>query len=365
MHLIERYSLACGAKINKPEILDHFFPISWEKYICVSSSKNDDPKNYSFWEIVFGICSSVLEKNNIKIVQIGDKDDSKIPSHLDLRGITNSRQNAFLLKNAKAFVGVDGFHCHLSSFYGTTSVSLHPFSFAECSKPYWGPNFPISPERNDLLPPFSHHENPKSINQIKPEIICSKIFQALNIEDQVSLKTIYAGTRCQDECIDIIPEKDSLIKDPRINIRMDKFFSEKNLYSILSRNACEVTTNKSFSLENQFAANISTVNYACDDFDIDFINQLKKLAIKTNLLCSSKENLSRERKKLFDYQIHYFNLQEQAQERKLKAPYHPSELKIFTKKRVLCGDEFYETLFKYTQDEDDFFLDLDWLYCYQ
>ena len=344
MHLIERYSLACGAKIHKPEMLNHFFPISWEKYICVSSSKQDDPKNYSFWDIVFGSCAAFLEKNDIKVIQIGEKSDTKVPSHLDLRGKTNSRQNAFILKNAKIFVGVDGFHSHLSSFYGTPSVSLYPFSFEECSKPYWGPSFPISPERGDQLPPFSHTENPKSVDQIKPEIVASKILEALEIKEEVTFKTIYAGTRCQDECIDIIPAKDSLIRDPRINIRMDKFFNEKNLYSILSRNACEVTTDKSFSLENPLAVNISTVNYVCDSFDLDFIAKLKKLAIKTNLLCSSKENLSEERKKLFDYQIHYFNLEEQAKERKKKAPYHPKELKILSKKRVLCGDKFYESL---------------------
>jgi hypothetical protein len=365
MHLIERYSLACGAKINKPEMLNHFFPISWEKYICVSSSKQEDPKNYSFWDIVFGICSSAFEKNNIKIVQVGDQNDTKIPSNLDLRGKTNSRQNAFILKNAKIFVGVDGFHSHLSSFYGTPSVSLYPFSFVECSKPYWGPSFPISAEREDILPPFSHTENPRSVDQIKPEIVAAKILEALEIKGEITFKTIYAGVRCKDECIDIIPKKNSLVRDPRINIRMDKFFSEKNLYSILSRNACEVTTDKSFSLDNPFAVNISTVNYVCNTFDIEFIAKLKKLAIKTNLLCSSKENLAQERKKLFDYQIHYFNLDEQTKERKAKAQHNTSELKIFTKKKVLCGDEFYGTLFEYTKDENDFFLDLDWFYCYQ
>lgn len=365
MHLIERYALACGAKINKPEVLNHFYPLPFSKYICVASSSSNDPKNYSFWEIVFGFCIEEFNKHDIKIIQIGDSADSKIPNHLDLRGKLNLRQTSFLLKNSLIFVGADGVYSHIASFYGNPSVSLYPFSFAECSKPYWGPSFPIAPDRPNSLPPFAYNEHPKSIDSIKPESIISGIFQSLKIQEPETLKTIYSGERCFEECLEIIPKEKTNIVNPKINIRIDKFFNEEVLFDILSRNACEVTTDRVFSLDHKAAKNISAVNYISDNFDTEFVNQLKKMAIKMNLLCLSKDTLSRERKKLFDFQVHYFNLIEQAESKKSEIKLKPKEVKIFTKKRVMCGDKFYETLYEYTGKEDDFFLDLEWFYCYQ
>ena len=41
MHILEQYALNCGLKINKPYILDTFFPMIYDKYISFHANDQE------------------------------------------------------------------------------------------------------------------------------------------------------------------------------------------------------------------------------------------------------------------------------------------------------------------------------------
>ena len=55
MHLLETYSLNCGAKIDRPFIYESYFPNPIENYILIQTETQFDSRNYSFWQDVIDI----------------------------------------------------------------------------------------------------------------------------------------------------------------------------------------------------------------------------------------------------------------------------------------------------------------------
>ena len=72
MNLIESYSLQAGAKIDKPFILQKFFPLAVQKYIVLQPFSKPS-KSYDLWNDVTDILKPILSQNGIEIVQIGAK----------------------------------------------------------------------------------------------------------------------------------------------------------------------------------------------------------------------------------------------------------------------------------------------------
>ena len=54
MHLIESYATNCGVKIDKPYILERFFPLNVEKYITFQPFSKG-AKSYDGWPDVLEI----------------------------------------------------------------------------------------------------------------------------------------------------------------------------------------------------------------------------------------------------------------------------------------------------------------------
>ena len=52
MHLLERYSLSTGLKIENPEINAQFYPVVSDKYVVFHTSAKDNLRDYDYWNEV-------------------------------------------------------------------------------------------------------------------------------------------------------------------------------------------------------------------------------------------------------------------------------------------------------------------------
>jgi hypothetical protein len=372
MHLIQRYSLSTGLKINNPSISEQFFPISADKFVCFHTSAKDNLRDYDYWNEVKFILDPILNKYGYKTIQIGLEKDPTVNCDIDLRGKTSIRQMAYVVKKCNLFLGVDSFPAHLAGFFKRKMVSIYSNSFMECVRPYWGQRenqILIETHRADKeKPSFSFNENPKTVNRIKPEEIAIAALKLLNLpSEKINYKTINIGQRYKNECLEIIPSEKCEVISDSINVRMDIHHNEQNLFHILKGNNVEVTLNKPIHDEFLFCKRIKIINYVAEEFDIEFVKKIKKAGINHTLLCTSKEKLSEQRFKLFDFAVNLFELSELIKINKEKLPNLDLEkTKIESNKKILCGNKVYDTYYDFNgrKNKDDFFLDLDWYYLY-
>jgi hypothetical protein len=365
MNIVERYALSCGTKINEPFILSHFYPIVGDKYVCFYTSAESNVKNYDCWQIVLSLCKEAFSNRGIKIVQIGDPKSETLENDLDLRGKLNMRQMSNVIQNCEIFIGVDSFASNVAAFYRRTMVTLFAGSFLNCSRPYWGDfstQFLIESPITTKNPTFNISENPKSINNIGPEIVADKILFILG-EPKSTIKTLHVGTRFKAQCLDIIPKEHPKFVSDKNNIRMDILHNEEILAAALRSCRSEVTTNKPFPITNY--KNIICINYVASEFDENFVKKIQSLGIKFTLLCDDESKISAERKKLFDFEIHSFDPRNLSKQNREKLPIDPKQAKKISNKKIICGEKVFDSLYEFSGNEDDFFVDLDWLFVYQ
>ena len=94
MHLAERYATACGVKIDKPYIYENFFPIPVKKYISFQPFSKYPSKKYDYWDEVRDIILSYLQKEEIRIIYIGAKNEKHLENFINLTGQTSISQAA-------------------------------------------------------------------------------------------------------------------------------------------------------------------------------------------------------------------------------------------------------------------------------
>lgn len=92
-----------------------------EDYIVFhAGNTNWAGRNWS--KIKFDILSAQLQKIGHKIICIGSNHDNQITCDLDLRGKTNVSELSYVIKNAKAFVGIDSFPMHIAQTFDVPGV---------------------------------------------------------------------------------------------------------------------------------------------------------------------------------------------------------------------------------------------------
>ena len=138
MHLVEQYALACGAKIDNPTIEPSFFPIPFGKYLTLHASSGMEAKNYDYYNDVMRMIHPFLDKEGIKVVQIGAKEDKKILHCEHYTGGTSLKQTFYVIKNSLLHLGNDSFSTHVASGYNKPLVSIYSVLYKECCGPYWG-----------------------------------------------------------------------------------------------------------------------------------------------------------------------------------------------------------------------------------
>lgn len=313
MHLIEQYALSCGVKIDKPHIEPLFFPVSDDKYITLHASSGMAAKNYDYFPDVVSLISPYLEKHNIKIMQIGGKEDPSLSGCIHYHGTTSIRQTAYLIQNSLLHFGNDSFSTHVASGFDKKIVCLYSVLYKECCGPYWGNKdnqILIESDRNGLKPSFSNKESPKMVNLIKPETIACAVLDLLNIDhDLHKIKTLHTGKDYHTPSISVVPNHimpKSFAPGEPVNIWGHECFDESNITRWAYDRKCNIFLNKPMGSKylKLIKSNINAINYYVSESDKpNYFRLLERLGIKFNLLSKDKENITELRMKFFDWDI--------------------------------------------------------------
>lgn len=369
-HIVEEYAKCCGVNIGKPIINEHFYPIVSEKYISIDLEADNASDVYLHWPIVFQILKKQFKEENIKIVQIGNKETQKNIYADELHRNCSYKNKFYIIKNSLLHLGVNNLSCHVASCYNKNIVNIVGDNFPDCCRPYWSDKNKtktLSPNFSDKKPLFNLGENTKRINEIKPEEIVSAVFSFLNIDYKDGYKSVHLGKSYGFSRTEFIPncETSGLINHENINVRLDKEHNESCLSEIFSFANIEITTAKPIDEKFLIKEKIKCINYISDFFDGDFIEKVSSLGITLNLMCTKEENLKKMRGKFFDHKIINYDTSEQIKMGKEKlGEVDFNKLKISSARQIVSKNTIYSSYYEISGKKEDLFLDLDWIMCY-
>ncbi len=313
MHLVETYSLMSSSKIDKPFILEQYFPLPFEKYITFNSESKFPGKNFDYWQDSINFISPVLESKGIRILQVGGANEAQYSNVIDLRGKTTMSQLAYIIKNAMLHVGPDSFGVHIASTYDVPIVGLYSISPSSVSGPYFGTKskqilFDAYLRQGNGKASYQPQEHPKSINLIHPEEIANAIFKLLDLNIKVPFETVYVGNKYSSSTIrEFIPIKATQIANPEfpIEIRMDLEFNEKVLTEQLSVSKGIILTDKRIdpNLLKQFKSQIVAFVYKItENDDPNIIKEIRNIGFNITLVSSLTQE-SIDKKKINYYTV--------------------------------------------------------------
>lgn len=301
-NLIETYSLSTGLEIKKPFIMEEYYPIPFEKYIVIHAGGGNGKfpsKIYDYFQDVINAIKPQLDKNEIKIIQIGGKDEPIIHGAEYLCGKTSFHSTAYILSRALLFIGNDSINAHISSGYDIPRVILYGPTSSYNHGPHFGSKEKerlIESHRDGNPPSFSAQENPKTINYIKPEDVVKAVSELTGIEFE-NEETLFIGKNYHQKILEIIPDMvldPNSLKDSLITCRMDYLHDEKILAENLNFRKMSVVSSKliELGLLEKFKQNINNVNFFMtpdNGVDTNYIRRIKKFGITVNLFSESTE----------------------------------------------------------------------------
>lgn len=313
-HLIEEYAKSLGCKIGRPYLCDHFYPVISKKYITFHTNDKKVPaKHYDHWPIVFQLIKEYLNKEGIKIVQVGGPEDPLFPQCDEDTRNSSFKQMSHVIKNGILHFGIDSLPMHIGSFYDKKMVCLFSNLYPENASPIWNIKSKyklLSPDFSETKPSFSAHESPKRINEISPEKVAVEILNLLDIKHKLSsYKTLNIGKHYSSKIIEVVPTiklPDSFSTKSVLNVRCDYGMTNEGLNSCLLRKVnlmIEDPIDPNFI--KHYRKNIVGMTIFMDKGEVTshYLNLLKKLGIKFSLICKSKEKISDIRFKFFDWTI--------------------------------------------------------------
>jgi hypothetical protein len=313
-HLIERYALSSGSKIDHPYIYETYFPIPFAKYITFQAQSKFESKDYHYFQDVIDFIAPILEKEGIHILQLGTANEKPYKKVVDLRGQTTFNQLAYVMKSSLLHFGPDSLGVHLASTYNVPIIGLYSIIQSSVAGPYFGDK-----SKQILLeafkrvgngkPSYSPVENPKSINLIKPEEIANGILKLLNIDFQVPFNTVFTGKRYSQTIMrELIPNTTNMVSNVEepIEVRTDLFYDESILAHHLSYlKKAVVVTNKRIPIKllKHFKTHIALVVYKITENDEpEFVKDLAYAGLPTLLLSSlTGEVLNKKKLSYYEY----------------------------------------------------------------
>ncbi len=292
MKFLENYALAAGQKIGKMRIYEKFIPLPTQNYIVIHpQSKNS--KSYDYFQDIINLLAPILDKQNIKIVQIGHSSDRKLAGVIDYANGISINQSAYVIKNSILVLGVDSWSLHAASASNKFIVGISCNNFTHNIQPYFGDKdkqIYFEPDRTKFPRPcFSYDENPKSVNTIKVEDIAAAVLKLLNLPFDYPYKTLYTGISYSVRQVELIPDQcvnlSSFGTDTAI-MRMDIKHDENFLNQQLNiSNVAIVTSQKiDINLLNHYRAKIKEFVYILDEnHDPKYAESVQRLGIKLHL----------------------------------------------------------------------------------
>jgi hypothetical protein len=307
MNLVETYATHTGLRIDKPFILEKYYPLDIEKYVTLHV-QTKSYKSYDHWQAVVDLILPLLEEQNIHIVQIGGVNEKKIKGcTYHLLGSTTINQSAYLINNAMMHIGCDSYPAHMAGAFNKKSVIAYPNCNIENVRPYWGSDMDLvlPPNKDGVKPLYAFEEFPKTINTIPPERIARSICDKLNLVFDFPYETLKIGENFHLKTIEVVTDR---LVDPadfdldNLIVRNDIWPYEQGLANQLSVCKCSIVTATpiSPSIIQRYADRILTIVYYIDeDDDPKFAEFLEKSGLNYSL--SSRLPEEELNKKKLDY----------------------------------------------------------------
>jgi hypothetical protein len=314
MHLLDRYALSCGVKIDKPFVDESYFPITIDKYIVFQTSGKGNSRQYDYWPKVFSLIREYASE--YKIIHVGIPTDQSVANvDLDLRGKTSIKQLAYVVKNSEMYLGVDSFCAHLGGYFDRKIVALYSYCYAQNCAPLFGS------ESNKTLievdwekqgkPSFSLKEDPlkKKINTINPEIIAKAVLDKLGVlNDLDKFQTLHVGASYSSPVIEIVPDSGpypSFISGKICNVRADWFApADITLLKLASICKLNIITNIELPLDilNKIKNNVAGMTYIVNkDTSIEYLTEVKSIGINLDLTAQEDERWADLAEKFFEF----------------------------------------------------------------
>lgn len=283
MNLAELYSLTSGQKLDKIHTFEKYYPLPFDNYIILQPFSKAS-KNYDYIEEVISLILPELEKNNIKIVQVGGPNERPLNGCYHTQGNTSWGQLQYLISKSKLVLSTDSVSSHLAGHYNKSLVVLISNNFKECISPYYGDKSKqiiLEPDRTKKNPSFMLDEGPiKQINEIYPETIAKSVLNLLNINFEYPYKTLKIGPAyhqklIESSCSDVINTQQLGVQN--IILRLDYNYNLPVLINQLNITKCIIFTDKSIpnDILKQYRPNIQEIIYEIkEDNDPGFVKNL-------------------------------------------------------------------------------------------
>lgn len=311
MKLIETYALSCGLRIDKPHLIEKFYPLTEGKYLTIQAGSGQQAKNYDHFNEVMDLLLPFLKAHQISVIQLGAKEDPPIKHCRSLLGQTSLGQAASIVRGSELHFGLDSWLAHWAGAIGRPLVSLYGNTSAREHGPYWQSDKTklIEAHRNGRKPTFSA-EWPKSINTIPPEEIANSVLHFLGLSETISQRTLFIGQIYHQTVLEYIP---NFPFDPRVapnqgvTARLDYGGEEQHIFNGLANGAkFNIVTNRPMTLAalKQLKHNILGLTHEVfPDTDLEYIKELTRLGLKLRIISreSDEAKIADLRMRFFDY----------------------------------------------------------------
>lgn len=314
-HLIEEYAKNLGVKISKPMLSKHFWPLIYDNYITICLEDQAPSKSYKYYEIVVDMIRGFLNKQDIKIVQIGSSKSPKL-NNVDARIFDlNFKNTAYIISKSKLHIGVDNVFSHYASSIDVPLVNIFGNVYANVSKGYWSKKS-VNIEAPWKVKPSLNAVDPNdSINKIKPETIAAAVLKQLSIHAEIPLQTKFIGDYYSNRVTELVPNFFQPIEELRnqvVFIRLDYEY-DSNCFSTWCNflNAYSIFSKQLLPLQfcSSFANKIKSLSFiVSEDSPVteEYLKQLASLNIPVTLLVENESDLAKIREKFFDHSVHLY-----------------------------------------------------------
>ena len=310
MNVVEKLSLEAALPIGKPFIHKAYFPLLLDKFITFNICKSHPSRHWDGFQDCVNLLLPYLEKEKIKIVQLGQANDPPIGGCHNLAGSTSPNQCAYIMEKSLLHFGASNFLTHLAAFLDKPTVTLYGDTLPSTDAPMWGKNrtHTILEGERDEKPTYSKEETPKSINFIYPEKVAEEVLSLLNIKHNLNqLDPFFLGSKYFAPCLEVVPDftpPPSFFPQSLLNVRMDYHFDEDILLHFTNNRKLSIITDKPLTIEKmKFAkSSLNHIFYLVDlDTDPDYIHALRKVGVPISLFYKGKEKISQIRLNLLDF----------------------------------------------------------------
>lgn len=299
MKLAELYSLSTGLKLGDQELVERFYPLPFERYVTLQGGSGMLAKNYPFYTDVVKLLRPALEAAEIKIVQLGGKDDHQVLGVHSLTGKTDIHQSSYILRNSLCHFGNDSWLSHRGGALNVPLVIL----FGPTTPQNHGPlrsnpkSVFIESHRFGRRAAFASQENPPTIALIPPEQVANAVLTILGLPT-VTDQTICIGDAYNVSAVEMVP---TAVINPQIQvpnsliIRMDLAkdwpLAERALAENLQLRKCAVITDREINPQilAQFKPNLTGLRVIVDRVSAGWIKAIKRTGVPIAFVSHEKD----------------------------------------------------------------------------